>query len=343
MAVNPAYRYSIMEALAKEDFRPKRYKELWDAVSDEIRSERTLALYLRDLEREGLVARRRISHKNVSYEIPSRHRDQWEFLSEPDPFGKHFGGFLRNVMSFVLESVGDKKCALDIALRYAFASFFRTRARFAPERIITADHQNRPVVIEKESRWYQLFLKFIESFLEKNEEAAMNWVKATSGDELIRRFAPRKITVSTEYPMQNRVNSEFELLHSVVEETDPELAKALNISEAARRIGLKLDKEFREVISRVEPSDDLYAVISLRDNIEHEVLPLVGPNRKLTPSELRSLYRKATGKVLTAGALAQVLEAIPHGSPLWNALKLPRHKTVAGAGRMKRTKRLPAY
>jgi len=65
---------------------------------------------------------------------------------------------------------------------------------------------------------------------------------------------------------------------------------------------------------RLEPSDDLYAVISLRDHIEDEALSLVGPNRKLTPSELRSLYRKATGKVLTAGALAQVLEAIPHGS-----------------------------
>jgi len=341
LAINPSYRYSIMEALADDEFKPKRYMEILDRVKNRIRSERTLWLYLKDLEKEGLVARQQISHKKVLYEIPSNRREEWAFLAEPDPFGKHIpqGIHSKRIMSYLLESLGDKSRALDLALKYAFTSFFRSRTRIAAEQMISADRENKPLIIEKELRRYLVFLKFIESFVEKNSKAAHIWLEATRKAELpyFNAAAPR-ISVETGYPLQDQLNHEFTLLYNVVEENDPELAEKLKIPEAAKRIGLKLHKEWFEVIGKVvKPSEDIDDVIDLKDEIETIITPLIGERKKISARKLRMLYREKTGKTLTAAAFNQVMElAVAKGSPIWQILqktgeKLPELAEVKAA------------
>jgi len=326
LATNPRYRYSIMEALADEDFRPKRYNEVWSKVEDEIGSERTLSLYLKEMEREGLIARRQISHKKVMYEIIPAYREQWAFVAERDPFRKlPTGVHMRRIMSYLLEQLGDKKQALDLALKYAFASFFRMRSYFASQKLVLADRKKRSLVIERELRYYQLFLKFIESFLQDNHEASSRWIEAARSDAITPLAKPKKIRVVTGYPLQDSLNYELELLAGVVKETDPDLAKGLHIPDAARRIGSRLYREIDRVMRLVGPTEDAYGIIGLRDEIELEVLPLIyekmPKNRKISLKELRKLYNETTGKILTSAALAQAIEAAPRGSPLWVAIK----------------------
>jgi len=327
LAINPSYRYPIMEALADDEFKPKRYKELLDRVKNRIRSERTLWLYLKDLETEGLVARQQISHKKVLYEIPSNRREEWAFLAEPDPFGKHIpqGILSKKIMSYLLESLGDKSRALDLALKYAFTSFFRSRTRIAAEQMISADRENKPLIIEKELRRYLVFLKFIESFVEENSKAAHIWLEATRKAELpYFNAAASRISAETGYPLQDQLNHEFTLLRNVVKETDPELVGKLKIPEAAKRIGLKLHKQFLETFSlrRVEPSEDISEVIDLKEQIEREILPLISMGRRISPKRLRMLYRQKTGKILTATAFDQVMKvAAVEESPILNAVK----------------------
>jgi DNA-binding HxlR family transcriptional regulator len=160
LAINASYRYRIMEALASETFSAKRYIEIWDAVKDEIRSERTLWLYLKDLERHGLIARQRVSHRKVLYQIPQRDRDHWAFVAEPNAFAKHLvhGRLVKRIMSYLLQSIPYKRQALDSALRYAFVSFIGQRAEVVPKRIMMVDSENRALVIERESRFYSMFL-----------------------------------------------------------------------------------------------------------------------------------------------------------------------------------------
>jgi len=313
-----------MEALASDNFRPKRYMQVWDKVRNEIRSERTLWGYLRDLEVEGLISRQLISHKRVLYQIPLNRREEWAFLTEPDPFAKHLpkGKHMKKIMSYLLETLGDKSLALNLALKYAFTSFFLSRIRVAAQQMIWANHENKPLVIENELKRYLVFLKLLESFLQENPKASHTWLEASGKTESQFNAAASKITAATDYPFQDELNSEFARLRSVIEETDPELAEKLKIPGAAKRIGLKLYKEFIEPLTVVKPSDDIDDVNDLKDEIETIILPLIGERTKISAKKLRMLYREKTGKTLTAAAFNQVMQlAVAKGSPIWQILE----------------------
>jgi hypothetical protein len=316
-------RYTIMETLAAEDFRPKRYEELRKEVEGEIRSERTLWLYLKKMENEGLVSRKKLSHKRVLYDIPERHKEEWAFLAEPNPFGRHlsFGVHMELVMRFVLDSLGDKRIGMSLALRYAFASFFSTRTQFAPARIFSADSEKIALAIERESSWYTIFLRFIMTFLNENRRAARDWLRASSNTGQPAKGV-RKLSVSTPYVLQDALNGEFEILRRVIELDGTPATKALDLSRAARQIGLKLYKDYLKTNALVRPMNNIYEIFALRDDIQRKVVPLVG-NQKISRRKLSSLYKKATGRMLSSAALSQALQATSEYSPLRRVLKRP--------------------
>jgi DNA-binding HxlR family transcriptional regulator len=65
-ANNPEKRLVILEALLQGR---KRYMEIWNHVRPKIGNKNTFQLYLAKLEEQGVIKRRKLSHKRVEFEL----------------------------------------------------------------------------------------------------------------------------------------------------------------------------------------------------------------------------------------------------------------------------------
>lgn len=181
-AENPDLRFAILYALSRGR---RRFEELWRElrISGEIRSKITLSRYLKALEKERVIMRKRISHKHVTYEIPLSERSSWILaVHEVDTFPS---GVEKAVINVILNTIGDKAKALDIALNYAFQRFFEEEATYASAKIMGAMPKYRPFlapeaskvkdtedwseeIIAWHSRRYYMFLKNLRRFLDEH-------------------------------------------------------------------------------------------------------------------------------------------------------------------------------
>ena len=60
-------RQAILFYLGKDPLRPKRFSEIYDNTKGICSSKHTLVVYLRQLVKEGAIARKQVSRRNVEY------------------------------------------------------------------------------------------------------------------------------------------------------------------------------------------------------------------------------------------------------------------------------------
>ncbi|MGI0091569.1 MAG: winged helix-turn-helix transcriptional regulator, partial [Nitrososphaerales archaeon] len=66
-ASNNRKRQAILFYLGKDHLRPKRFSEIYDNTKGICSSKHTLILYLRKLVKEGAIARKQVTRRNVEY------------------------------------------------------------------------------------------------------------------------------------------------------------------------------------------------------------------------------------------------------------------------------------
>ena len=177
-ADNPEFRLEILYALQSG---ATRFKELWTRVERAgiIRTKMTLVRYLKALEEEGVIKKMRASHKNVFYEIMPGERSSWLLAAGPPwpLYGHH--------VEWIIKSMPNKAIALHVAIEYAFNSFMREEATYAPAKILGGRPRYRRFLVPKliksrylkqdwsdsmvswHSRHYRMFLKTLLNLFEK--------------------------------------------------------------------------------------------------------------------------------------------------------------------------------
>lgn len=211
-------RFAVLYAIQRG---AKRFNEIWfdGDVRDVIHSRLTLSRYLRALEKEGVIDRRRVSHKHVEYEIAPGEQSSWMLAAH------ELGGypFDTDIFHLIVRTVRDKATGLDIALNYAFRRFFEEELNYATAKIMGGMPQYRIALtqawefkhisrekIEEDwsddmitwsSRRYYMFLKNLRSMLQKQPEHVeaylkerpwLRWPKENRNSTLIERIIGEK-------------------------------------------------------------------------------------------------------------------------------------------------------
>jgi len=242
----------------------KRFNQIWADrdVRDLVHSRTTLSRYLDGLEKEGVVVCKRLSRKNVFYEIAPGEKSSWILAA---------GGtdvHLPISMVQAILKVGDKAKALDIALNYAFTFFFEQEIRDAAARIMAGNPQFREFFLEGmkgghrivnedwsddmisfRSRRYYMFLRNLRTILDKYPEHVIAYLTrkpwlACPKDE---KKEPDSEDLQGKVTHHDLQTVQQILQHKYPKET---LGLQLEIEEAIRRQPRALLKEFVAELDR---------------------------------------------------------------------------------------------
>ena len=187
-------RFAILYAIQRE---AKRFNQIWTdgEVRDVVHSRLTLSRYLKALEKEGVIKRKRVSHKHVEYEIAAGEQSSWMLAAHE----LGYYPFDIEMFQMILKRIPDKASALDIALNYAFRLFFEEEISYAAAKIMGGMPQYRRLLTEAmnlkhtpsgkinedwsddmimwRSRRYYMFLKNLRSILAKRPDHVRTYLK----------------------------------------------------------------------------------------------------------------------------------------------------------------------
>lgn len=176
---------SVLRALAIDDFRPKRPKELLKLLRGRVESSRTLYRWLAQLERQTLVQRTKLSHKRVEYRV-DRERylemGRWD-LEEP-------ARIVHDIMELILLRLrfASREEAFRVAL--GFGIFFYMRHSLFPA--LMFEMPARCAFVKKKQRnlvpqdWIEKlvvrrhFVEMLDDFCYSHPDLARSCVKRVS-------------------------------------------------------------------------------------------------------------------------------------------------------------------